>query len=370
MHATLTELKGFFSKSMTQVLSGHNKENRVFSPINLYLALSAMAEMTGGDGQIMEALNASDLETLRQRTLELWAHCNAGTKELASSIWLDNGLSYDQQVMDHLARYHSTSVYQSNLGSHQTNQDIRNWMNGMTGGLLKDSANGVDVSPNAVFALFSTIYYKAAWGSSFNVLQNEPGLFHGPDGDTLCIYMHKKEEPDPGLEPRYYYWGEDFGAIRWGPMWLILPDKDKTVDDVLAAGEWAEMVMADHKWAQAKPVYVNLKLPKFDVRDSSSLIPDLQAMGITDVFDPDQADFTAAFPKSQGLAYLSEYSQVTRVAIDEEGIYAASYIKGEGEIAGDIPAGKDIDFFLDRPFLFVITTSSRIPLFAGIVNTP
>ena len=55
--------------------------------------------------------------------------------------------------------------------------------------------------------------------------------------------------------------------------------------------------------------------------------------------------------------------------IDEEGVEAAAYtimaICGAG-----MPPEEEIDFVLDPPFLFVITSRDGLPLFAGIVNQP
>jgi len=56
------------------------------------------------------------------------------------------------------------------------------------------------------------------------------------------------------------------------------------------------------------------------------------------------------------------------VQIDEEGVKAASYIEFPGA-GSPMPPEEIIDFVLDRPFIFAITTE-RIPLFMGTVNDP
>ena len=61
-------------------------------------------------------------------------------------------------------------------------------------------------------------------------------------------------------------------------------------------------------------------------------------------------------------------NQAVRVQIDEQGVKAAAYIEIPGAGAA-APPEEIIDFILDRPFLFVIT-SNNLPLFAGAVNTP
>ena len=55
--------------------------------------------------------------------------------------------------------------------------------------------------------------------------------------------------------------------------------------------------------------------------------------------------------------------------MDEKGVTAAAYtvmaVCGTG-----MPMGDEIDFVLDRPFLFAITGGDGLPLFVGIVNQP
>ena len=51
-----------------------DSENRVYSPISLYAALSMLTEMTDGETkrQVMALLGAADSETLRQTVRDLW----------------------------------------------------------------------------------------------------------------------------------------------------------------------------------------------------------------------------------------------------------------------------------------------------------
>ncbi len=368
-HYYMDTLSGFFADSISQVLSGSNGENGAYSPINLYLGLAAVAELTGGDEQILQALQVSDLQTLRKISTALWnvSYLDNGNQTLlANSLWLDKDLSYNQAVMDSLAQYHYTSVYRGNFGTRRTNRDVANWLNGQTGHLLKDSTDGIDLDADTVFALYSTIYFQAKWSSEFSASKNTNAVFHAAGGDISCTYMNKQRING------FYYWGEDFGAITLhmkdgSQMWLILPDEGKTADDVLSSGQYAEMLFGS--WENSKAMLINLSLPKFDIRSSGDLREDLMALGITDVFDRNAADFSAAIPDSAGDVWLSAVNQATRVAIDEKGVTAASYIEFPGAGAA-APPDEIIDFILDRPFLFVVTNNLGLPLFAGVVNEP
>ena len=59
----------------------------------------------------------------------------------------------------------------------------------------------------------------------------------------------------------------------------------------------------------------------------------------------------------------------TRVKIDEEGCVAAAYTVIAVESMGALITDKEINFTLDRPFIFGITSDLGVPLFIGVINT-
>lgn len=379
MQRELPLLTDFFSQSMAQTLSDSD-ENQTYSPINLYMALCLLAETSNSNQQILDLLNAQDREDLRAQANLIWnaTYVDRGDQTLlANSVWLDKGLDYNQEVMDTLAESYYTDVYNGNLQSDRIGSAIKNWLNSNTGRMLKSDVNKLDVDDLTVMLLYSTVFFKAKWSESveFNKAMNTDGIFHAPGGDVECTYMNKKEMQTN------YYWAEDFGAINLNmkdgsQMWLLLPDEDKTTDDVLSSSELKSMLFgypSEEEYTNKKYVKVNLKLPKFDIRSGGDLKADLQAMGVTDVFDPQTADFSGTLSGHKDFEnfspYISAVNQATRVAIDEKGVTAASYIELPAAGAAQ-PPDEIIDFVLDRPFVFVVTNRYDLPLFAGVVNEP
>lgn len=372
----LAPLQDFFADSMGLSLSGGSKENTAYSPVNLYMALALTAELASGDSrqQILDVLRSDSQEALRSQASEIWNACyldDGNQTLLANSLWLDEGLRYDRNTMDTLKNSYYTSVYQGDLGSSKINKAISNWLDQQTGGLLKQEAGHISLDKETVLALYSTIFYRAKWGTgyseyNFSEATNTRDVFHAPGGDIECTYMHHD------LLQTNYYWGESYGAVALSlkdssKMWLILPDEGKTAEDVLSEEEYAAMLFGGYEQENSKFMKVNLSLPKFDIRCQNSLQNDLMALGITDVFDPDAADFSDSVTDS--AVWLTEVNQATRVCIDEEGVTAASYIEIPGA-GSPAPPEEIIDFVLDRPFLFVITNRYDLPLFAGVVNEP
>lgn len=365
-------LKDFYLQSMGTTLSGLKGENGAYSPLNLTLALSVLAELSTGEArqQILDALNAPDMDTLRTRANTLWraSYRDDGDQTLlANSLWLDNSIEYNQAVMDTLAENYYTSVYHGNLGSGQVNRLIAQWLDQQTGNMLKKDTSAIRLPEDAVLALYSTIYYQAKWDYEFSASKNKRAVFHGHDGDVTATYMNRTRMQ--GM----YYWAEDFGAISIGlkdgsQMWLFLPDEDKTVEDVLASGDYLDILYGEEE--NARYMYINLSIPKFDIRQNSDLRSDLERMGISGVFDQGSDAFSdSVYGHKYGSAvWLTSANQATRVAIDEKGVTAASYIEFPGAGA-PAPPKDEIDFILDRPFLFIVARGT-LPLFAGVVNEP
>ena len=364
----------FSAVCSARVLSGTDAKNRVWSPINAYLALAITAELTDGASrqQVMELLGVTALEELRTKVSALWEQIYRDNgKEisvLANSLWLDKGLTYHQQALDTLAYHYYTSVYQGDLGSDKTNRDMANWLRNQTGGLLDKRTGSVNISPEAVLTLASTIYFQSQWCDKFSANNNTEDTFHAADGDTRCTFMNRK------LAEMYYYWAEDYGAVRLGlengsSMWLILPDEDKTVDDVLRSGDYMAMATNSGTFPEEnrKWMKVNLSVPKFDISSGIDLEPALKEMGLAELFTPDGNHFSTVI-HSEMPVFIDSINQDTRVTIDEDGVKAASYLIIEG-VGSPEPPNEIIDFILNRPFVFVITSNS-LPLFTGTVNHP
>lgn len=363
-----TGFERFFAVGARQFLSGDSTENHVYSPINVYMALSMLAELTEGSSrrQILKLLCCDSIADVRTQASALWNanYRNDGAVAcvLANSIWLDNGLAFCQETMDTLAKDYYASSYFGKMGGDEMNQALREWLKQQTGGLLEGQA--IELPEDALLALASTVYFRAKWTDEFDESQTGQGVFHASTGDTNADFMHRSSAD-------IYYRSEHFGATArslesGGRMWFILPDEGATAEQILSETDFNQLLLHSDDWAEQKDVIIHYAIPKFDVSSQMELSDHLQAMGITDIFDPGRADFT---PAGENGLYISKVQHDTRVAIDEEGVTAAAYTVIMGCGAG-APPTEEIDFTLNRPFLFVITSADGLPLFTGIINQP
>ena len=369
-------LDAFLYTSTAQFLTNAGTENRVYSPLNVWLALSMLAETAGGNSrqQLLDLLDVDSIETLRERVSALWRdhYRNDGivTSVLANSLWLRDGMTYSQEVLDTLAEDYYASSFSGEMGSEEYNQALRSWINEQTGGLLREQAGGLSMDPDTVLALASTIYFKAAWADKFSQSRTQRDVFHAPAGDVETDFMRQS------MSEGICYWGEHFSAVRLrfqqgGSMWLILPDKGTGPDDLLASGEAMGFLLAVRSgYADSKVLTINLSMPKFDVSSDLSLIEGLKALGVTDVFDGGVSNFDPLEASTDDPLYVSQVQHAARVKVDEEGCEAAAYTVIMMEPSSAPLPADEMDFILDRPFLFAITGDSGLPLFTGVVNQP
>ena len=367
---TVDALVPFFTTGSAQFLSTQGSENLLWSPINAYIGLSMMTELTDGASrqQILDLFGVRDIDALRQQVGAIWesAYNDNGHEisTLANSLWLEEGLDYRQDTMDNIAYYYYASVYQGDLGSQKINNAIGAWINNNTGGFLKNASKNINLSPETILALYSTIYFQAKWQDEFSQMNNTTDVFHTPSGDKSVTFMNKK------LAQMNYYYSDHFSAVTLGlkngsRMWFILPDEGYTTPDVLADGQYMQIVL-QQDWENTKWMKVNLSVPKFDVNSTMDLKGGLQKMGVTDVFKVGAANFSEI--TGDVPIFLTAANQSVRVQIDEEGVKAAAYIEFPGATS-PMPPEEIIDFILDRPFVFASTTEN-IPLFVGTVNNP
>ncbi len=372
------DLDSFFSATMSTFLADEEQENRVYSPLNVYMALAMLAEVTEGESraEILALLGSESIEALRTQANAIWnanyRNDGAVTSLLGSSVWLNKDLVYEADTLNRLADTYYASSFQGEMGSAGYNKALSAWLNEQTGGLLAEHANSVELSQETVMALATTVYYRAKWTAGFQNTRTAKRTFYTPDGELLCDFMNQT------LHDSDYYWGEHFTATRkrladggyQGYMYLILPDEGVDPATLLTDSEALRFMTANGSWENHSGVKLNLSLPKFDVAANTDLLAGLRTLGVEACLDPATSDFSPLLADDSMPVWLDKAEHAARVIIDEDGIEAAAYtVMHEAGGAPPTP-GEEIDFILDRPFIFVITGPDGLPLFVGTVYTP
>lgn len=364
-----SNVNDFYKKTAQEFLSGD--ENKAYSPVNVYMALAMLGETTDGESrrQLLDLLGADNIGELREDAKNMWLanYCNDGavTSILANSIWLNKDVNIKQQTVDVLAENYYASSYRGDTGSPKMTNAVQTWLNQQTNELLSDSVKNVSLDPETIMALYSTVYFRAKWDNQFDKSKNDTKTFHAPKVDIQTEFMNDTETYG------WFYGGEDFGAMflnfkEGGKMWFILPDEDKTTEDVLRSGEYIKMMSNPDEWKNSKMLKIHYSVPKYDISSQIKLSEGLKNLGVTDIFDIEKSDFS---PLTDSAAFISEANHTARVVIDEEGCTAAAFTEMITSGAA-LPPEDEMDFILDRPFIFAVTSDTQQPLFIGTVNNP
>ena len=342
-----------------------DSENRVYSPISLYVALSMLTEMTAGETkqQVMELLSAADSETLRQTVRDLWmsVYLDDGRSvcRLANGAFLRENADVKQEAVDALADWYYASSYRVPMGTAEADEAIASWLNQNTGGLLSQETREIQTEVDNLLRLYNTIYYKSSWRDAFESSRTKQDTFTAADGSAQKVdFMHRTESGS-------YRKGDGYTAaprsLNYGRMVFVLPDEGVTPESLLQRQGLLTELAGDYNAAE-----LVWSVPKFDVKSSTGLNEALRSLGVTDAFDGTKADFT---PLTDNGAWLSSAMQAARVKIDEDGVEAAAYTELVCEDSAMMEVPPTVEMELDRPFLFVIFDYNNVPLFVGTVNT-
>ncbi len=363
-------LSPFYQKTMQAFLTDDGKSNVVYSPLNVYIELSMLAECTDGQTreQILNLLGVEDTDTLERMINTLWTASDRddpiAKTLLANSIWMSKNYTFNEDTLKTLADWYHASTFAGDLTSQEANDSLHTWINENTNDLLKEQADSLQMDDSTVMALISTLYLKTSWADSFEESNTYDDTFHAKTDLTVPM-MHQSLHSD-------VYQGDGFRALPMavssGTMWIFLPDEKDGASSLVSNPEVYEVLTDGNNASDVTSSYcrVDLSLPKFDVSSDLSLIDSLKGLGITDVFG-ENADF-GPLTKDTGCL-VSELEHAARVKTDEDGVEAAAYTAAMVD-ATAIMDEESVDFNVDHPFLFVLTGEDGSVLFTGLVNNP
>ncbi|MBO5270461.1 MAG: hypothetical protein J6B77_06725 [Clostridia bacterium] len=361
----------FFTRLCKAMLESAEQENAVLSPMNVYMALAMVAEVTDGSSrqEILDLLGEDSIESLRATASVLWnSHYRddgMSIIKLAASLWLRDDLNYKTEALEKIASLYCASSYKGKMGSSEYNDALRAWLNEQTGGTLQDQIQDVSMDEETVLGMATTVYLCLKWENEFWEPNTSESVFYGANGAMYADFMNN-------VYRDYYYDGSGFSAVRLpfaesGYMSILLPDENVEVSSLFSNAEAQALISSPNDvWKQTKMHEITLSLPKFDVSHDMDLIEGMKSLGVHAIFDPTASDFTPLTDLDR--LFVDKMSHGARVAIDEEGCTASAFTFVKLESEG-VPQYPPVTFTVDRPFLFVVTSDTGLPLFVGVVNT-
>ena len=361
-------MEQYYELIQKELLSDATDHNAVCSPLNIYIALSMLAEVTDGNTrkQILDVLNVKDMDVLNKRIEAIWDANYVDTPALksilANSIWLRNDIGYNEDTLKKLSVEYHASSYSGEMGSESMNQKLQKWTDKHTGELLTEYTKELKLKQESVLALISTVYYKASWDKNFPKEQTNDGIFHGVSGDQSVPMMHN--DIITNLYQTEHFQAVGLSLVDSGTMYFFLPKEGYKAQDIAANPEMIKICMEPVSM-ESNSALVHLTVPKFNDSAKINLLECLKNIGITDVLSDKQADFTPLTKEIENI-YLSSAEHAAMVKIDEEGVIGAAYTVLMMEAAGIIQ--DQVDSIIDRPFVYAVAAPDGSILFTGVIQ--
>lgn len=340
-------------------------ENTLISPLSISYALGMTANGAKGNtlSQFEEAfgLPVSALNDCLYAYRTSLPETESCRFDIANSIWFrddSDRLTVEQNFLQTNADYYAADLFKAPFDN-STLKEINDWVKKNTNEMIPEILD--EIPSDAIMYLINAIAFEAEWEEIYRINDVYQGVFTKEDGSTNNVeFMHSHEsryiEDDSSTGFFKYYKGRNYAFVA------LLPNEGTSVSDYISSltGEHVASLLANASYAS-----VNATIPKFTVRCSTDIVNALQAIGITDAFMGQTADFSGLGTSKNGNIFISRVLHDTFLTVDEKGTKAGAATLVE---ANDGAAMDTKRVFLDRPFVYMlIDCEHNVPIFIGTV---
>ena len=355
-----------------QIQKEQPKDNIVISPNSIALAL-AMAR-NGTDGATAEEMtNALELDLLDstainrsyQKLVETLKTADPNVKlAIANSLWVNQNITLKDRFINDAQEFYQAKVTNLDFADPKSKRKINDWVS-------KNTANKIpkvvdSLSAQDALYLINAIYFKGIWSNKFEPETTVEQPFY-TDSDSSQPQMMMNQTG------KYrYYQSDRFQAVRlpYGEkeelgMYIFLPSQASNLAEFnqhLNQDRWQEWL--SHMRSQKG----NITIPRFKLEYEIDLIKSLSALGIKQIFDPSQADFSAM---TDTPVAVNTVKHKTFIEVNEEGTEAAAVTSIGIRITSAMPQDTPFNMNVNRPFFFAIRDDiTETVLFMGNVVEP
>ncbi len=378
---------------------GNKYDNICVSPASIYMALVLAVECSDLNTRA-EILNAIGMtyDDVKTYTKKLYAQMNneyttttalgqekiKALELLTNSIWFEETIELKEVGLNNLANDYNCSSYSApfNKNNKAANKALRDFVSKNTKGLI-DRDFGLSI--DTLIALVNTLYLKEIWNNDGD------DLLFTKDKYTFTNYDEKTL--DLNLLQGYYNQGKAIEEEKYTHFFtttnhgfkikFIVPKDGYTVDDIYNK-EILSFVnsIKDYKAVddEAKKIYsTRVFFPEYEAEfDEDIALVIKNKFNVNDLFDPYKCDFSNIIDEQEYLdkyegIYCSKIIHQTCLEVNKKGIEGAAVtvIAMDGATsAGPMEEYEKVflDFIVDKSFAYILTDSSDVVLFSGVVK--
>lgn len=345
------------------------KVNIFFSPYSISDAFSMAYEGAKGNTakQLQSVFGFIQDDATRKNTIKSQNEQLISTDKYqlntANAWWVQNNYHILPSYADTLQNYYKAQITSLDLknDSENSRKTINMWVENKTNQKIIDLLPPGSINYQTRAVLTNAVYFKANWTSQFAAEDTSDQNFTTYDGTHVRIPMMRHAATFPYYEDNTVqvldmpYQGDRLSMV------VILP---KTGIQSLGTITQDRFNNWNNKLSD---VPVNVYMPKFTLDTKYTLNDMLDAMGITDAFDPNVADFSG-ITGNHDLSISTAIHQAY-VRVDEQGTEAAAATGVVSQVTSALLSQHT--FRADHPFVFMIyDKQTDLILFLGQVTNP
>lgn len=340
--------------------------NSLVSPLSVMLILGMTAN--GADGKTLEefeevlggGISAEELSKFYKSYVDSLPSSEKTKLEIANSIWIKDmkELKVRPMFLQKSTDYFDAQVYQADFDE-ETLNDINLWVDDNTDGMIDKILD--EIPAEALMILINAITFDAEWEEIYTMDDVGKKNFTAYDGDIKFVEVmygsenaYLEDENTTGFIKRYKN-GYSFVAL--------LPDEDLTIEEyveTLTGEKFASLVNG------RKSNLTYTMIPKFKYEYEVGLNEALSNMGLKQMFDSTNANFSQLAEYENGNIYVGAVLHKTYIEMAEKGTKAAA-VTAEILCGNALPMDTK-EVYLDRPFVYVIMDNeTNMPIFVGTV---
>ncbi len=285
------------------------------------------------------------------------------TLESANALWIEKLFPILGTFKTAVTEKHHAEVRSADFASQPEMEriNINEWVEEQTRDKIQNLMPAGSIDNMTRLVLANAIYFKGDWLHAFDKAKTTDKPFQTLENGSVDVPMMTMKPKRFG-----YFENEEFQCLELPyegekvSMLVILPKE----------GTGAAHLEKSFSAVCAQPLHkaeVEVHLPRFGAESTFDLKPGLSALGMTDAFDPNRADFSGI--SGTGDLFIGAAMHKAFVQVNEEGTEAAA-ATGISIGVTSMPMPPKA-FRADHPFLFLIreNASGKI-LFMGRICDP
>ena len=348
----------------------NEKQNLIYSPLSIKYALNMLNKGANGNtkSQIEDVIG--NLSLTKYNNIK-------DILSLANAIYIRN--NYSEYIKD---EYNNNITNQYNAevkyDDFESANNINNWIEDKTFGQIKNMVSNETVTnPDSKVVLINALAIDMEWKEKFDEKVTLEGTFYLDNGDSITATMMNKTTKSNNFS---YYKDDDITALSIDlkqyeneqmEFIAIMPNSDLSNYIENFNVDEFENITDNLTLASNTKNGLNISIPRFSFDYNLKLNEDLKALGITDAFSADLADFSNMSTKNS--LYVSDALHKANIDFSEKGIKAAAVtviIMEDGMLVSD-NENKPIQIKIDKPFIYLIRDKKTNEIwFVGTVYTP